>query len=242
MLPLLDLELPMLMRETDGWICREFDTVEYLDHMGDDNSVVDAARVSFHKTADTFSDDANTKLIGYLAKHNHWSPFAHTSIKFRFRAPIFVARQFVKHQVGFAWNEVSRRYVSDDPWFFVPDSWRRRPDNMKQGSTFENEVKIRPETPSGNTEKKFIFKMREHNQDYRHMMGQKICPEQARMVMPQNMQTEWIWTGSLVAWARFVNLRADSHSQAECWPYAEAVATELRRLFPVSFQALKEQP
>lgn len=123
--------------------------VEYLDHMGSDLSVVNAARVSFAKESDWVDEqpgecpsvlklpEQDKKLINYLAKHNHWSPFAHTSISFRVKAPIFVARQLVKHQVGLVWNEVSRRYVDDEPEFYFPEVWRGRPVNAKQGSSGE---------------------------------------------------------------------------------------------------------
>jgi len=203
--------------------------------MGNDNTVCDAARVSFDKEADQYTPEQNNKLLGYLAKHDHWSPFAHCFIKFRFRAPIFVARQFQKHTVGFAWNEVSRRYVDTDPVFFVPKSFRRRPANMKQGSIKEGEVEVADEVLDA-----YVDQIREHARDYRSMLNQDVCPEQARMFMPQSMMTEWIWSGSLMAWARFVKLRSDSHSQAECYPYAEGVYENLLNHFPQSAAALLE--
>ena len=222
-----------LIRTTNGYEIKTYHPVELVDSMGNDNAVADAARVSFDKGADQYTDEQNTKLLGYLAKHDHWSPFAHCMIKFRFRAPMFVARQFQKHVVGFAWNEVSRRYVSSDPEFFVPESWRQRPDNMKQGSVFEGEVPLTHDVLDN-----YMGQMREHTKDYKSMVHQGICPEQVRMCMPQSMMTEWIWTGSLMAWARFQKLRADSHAQAECWPYASAVREEMESLFPASTKAL----
>jgi thymidylate synthase (FAD) len=221
------------MRITNGYkvsTCRE---VELLDYMGDDSAICDAARVSFKKEAVNYTSELNSKLLKYLAKHDHWSPFAHTALKFRFRAPMFIARQFQKHVVGFAWNEVSRRYVSSEPEFFIPQSFRKRPDNIKQGSVLEGEVPI-----EGAVLTAYVDQIREHAQDYKSMLSQDVCPEQVRMFMPQSMMTEWIWTGSLMAWARFVKLRADSHAQAECWPYAEAVREEMEDYFPQATLAL----
>ena len=222
------------MRQTDGWVVEPFDPVVYVDKMGDDYAVCDAARVSFDKTADTYTPENNQKLLNYLAKHKHWSPFAHAHIKFKFQAPMFIARQFVKHQIGFAWNEVSRRYVSTEPKFFVPTLWRKRPDNMKQGSVFDGAISI-----EGDSLTKYVDQMREHSKDYRSMIAEGICPEQVRMLMPQCMLTEWIWTGSLQAWWRFFELRSDSHAQAECWPYAHAVKEEISNHFPMSWKALQ---
>lgn len=222
----------MRLRETDGWEVNEYTPVQYIEHMGDDYAILNAARVSFDKDANTYSNDNNQKLMNYLARHDHWTPFAHTAIKFRFRAPIFIARQFVKHQVGFVWNEVSRRYVDTDPWFFVPDSWRKRPDNMKQGSVFEDQRMM-----DDNLLESYRMRMREHAKDYKELRSAKVCPEQARMILPQSMMTEWIWTGSLTAWNRFVSLREDQHAQAECWPYANAVREQLYNLYPMAMEA-----
>lgn len=221
------------MRTTNGYEINIVKPVECLDYMGDDNAVCDAARVSFNKESTEYSAEANQRLIRYLAKHDHWSPFAHCFMKFRFKAPMFVARQFQKHVVGFAWNEVSRRYVDEPPTFFVPESWRKRPDNMKQGSVNEGQVLVVHDVLDA-----YMDQMREHHKDYKSMIHQGICPEQARMCMPQSMMTEWIWTGSLMAWARFVNLRNDSHAQQECWPYAIHVKDLMLRLFPASGEAL----
>ena len=223
------------MHVTNGYDIDYWNQVELIDKMGSDLDVSDAARVSFDKNAHQYSAESNTSLIGYLAKHDHWSPFAHCILKFRFRAPIFVARQFQKHVVGFAWNEVSRRYVSNDPWFFVPDVFRKRPANMKQGSVTDGAIPV-----EGDVLTAYKDQIREHSKDYKAMVKQDICPEQARMFMPQSMMTEWIWTGSLMAWARFVRLRADEHAQAECWPYAEAVQHYLSNNFPESTRALLE--
>ena len=222
-----------MIRTTNGYDIKMVKAVEFLDYMGDDNAVCDAARVSFDKSSTEYAPEANQRLLRYLAEHDHWSPFAHCSMKFRFQAPMFIARQFQKHVVGFAWNEVSRRYVSSDPSFFVPESWRQRPDNMKQGSVKEGEVPVTHDILDN-----YMGQMRGHQKDYKVMMNQNICPEQARMCMPQSMMTEWIWSGSLMAWARFVQLRNDSHAQQECWPYAMLVKEHMLNLFPASGEAL----
>ncbi len=220
--------------------------VTYLDHMGNDLTVVNAARVSFDKTSEwewienpeieggsiPRISDKDTKLIGYLAKHNHWSPFAHCSASFRVKAPIFVARQLVKHTVGFSWNEVSRRYVDNEPEFYIPDVWRKRADNVKQGSSEEAVANLDYRWGEAVTEDALAA--------YKDALDYGVCPEQARMVLPQNTMTEWVWTGTLYAWARMCALRLDSHTQKETQEVAKAIDAELADLFPVSWNALKE--
>jgi thymidylate synthase (FAD) len=223
-------------------------SVELVDHLGSDISVVNAARVSFAKQSEwvievTGNEDSwhttqrldakDVKLINYLAKHAHWSPFAHAFVSFRIKAPIFVARQLVKHQVGLAWNEVSRRYVDDEPEFWFPKDWRGKPINAKQGSS------------------NIVFHA-EHNtftgwlttsvldclDTYQRLLRDGVAPEQARMVLPQNTMTEWIWSGSLAAFCRVCNLRLDPHAQQECRELVGALAALLEPLFPVSYNAL----
>ena len=208
-------------------------TVEYIDHMGDDNTVVDAARVSFDKNYTNYSDEQNHKLIKYLAKHKHWSPFAHTAVKFRVIAPIFVARQLVKHQVGGVWNEVSRRYVSSEPVFYFPEYWRKVAENAKQGSSEEID-EFWSSNPNYSREPiGQILNL------YEALIEDGVCPEQARMVLPQNTMTSWIWTGSLVFWDRVCKLRMDSHAQAETREVAIEIAKHMKDLFPVSWEALQ---
>ena len=216
--------------------------VDLVDHMGTDLTVVNAARVSFdkasdwkldfskdHKFGDNVLSDADTKLIHYLAKHNHWSPFAHTSIQLRIKAPIFVARQLVKHCVGGVWNEVSRRYVDSEPEFYFPEVWRGRPtDGAKQGSAGAIN---------------FIdTNLRNHIQDsldwYEDMIDGGVAPEQARMILPQNMMTEWYWTGSLMFFARVCKERLAPGAQAETRDVASLIVREVELLFPVSWNAL----
>jgi len=203
--------------------------VEYMDHMGSDLTVVNAARVSFAKERAEFDHATDRGLIKYLAKHNHWSPFAHCSASFRVKAPIFVARQLVKHTVGFSWNEVSRRYVNEEPEFFIPDAWRKAAENVKQGSSAET-VAMTMDPAKASTAASL--------ETYKFMLKLGVCPEQARMVLPQNTMTEWIWTGTLYAWARMCELRLDPHTQAETRVVAQAVSHEMAALFPVSWEFL----
>jgi thymidylate synthase (FAD) len=202
--------------------------------MGCDDGVANAARVSFAKDATNFTDEQNDKLIEYLAKHNHWSPFAHTSLQFRIKAPIFVARQLGKHQVGLVWNEVSRRYVDFEPEFYMPPTLRLKAANVKQGSSED----ILDLTDWRYTESEWVVK---NCKDlYNDLLNAGVCAEQARMFLPQNMMTEWIWTGSLMAFSRVCQLRLDSHTQYETRLIAQKIDKEIRTcgLFDVSWEAL----
>lgn len=233
--------------------------VELIDRMGSDLTVVNAARVSFDKESDWekalvrnaegaathFEEqlsERDTKLIAYLAKHNHWSPFAHTSIQLRVKAPIFVARQLVKHQVGGVWNEVSRRYVDSEPEFWFPEVWRGRPEgSMKQGSCGVVEVMRDPDEGGDIEPGQYAeWVCLQTVKAYKAMIQAGVAPEQARMVLPQNMMTEWYWTGSLYFFARVCKLRLDAHAQAETREIAEQIAVICRSLFPVSWTALME--
>jgi thymidylate synthase (FAD) len=200
--------------------------VDYIDHMGTDLTVVNSARVSFNKTKTSF-DSSDEKLIKYLAKHNHWSPFAHTTVQIKVLAPIFTARQLVKHTVGGVWNEVSRRYVDEEPTFYIPEFWRSRPKNSKQGSGDEiiSDININDFLDSSLAL-------------YNNLLAKNVAPEMARMILPQNMMTEWYWTGSLVFWARVCNLRLDSHTQQETREVAKQISDICANLFPVSWREL----
>ena len=174
-------------------------TATYIDHMGSDLSVVNSARVSFgakstwecHDSQNIRLSERDTKLIHYLAKHKHISPFGHAFASFHVKAPVFVARQLVKHSY-LRWNEVSRRYVDDEPEFYMPDVWRGRAEDKKQGSDGVVDA-IRPS---------FIRNMMESSQeDYQYLIDKGVCPEQARMILPQSMMTEWYWSGSLDAFS-----------------------------------------
>lgn len=206
--------------------------VVYIDSMGTDKSIVNAARVSFAKDSmEQELDQKDEKLINYLAKHNHWSPFAHNSIQLKIKAPIFIARQLVKHQVGGVWNEESRRYISTTPEFFTPESWRGVPVNAKQGSAGLvadqnkcNELLIQHHDASLAL--------------YNTLLEMGVCPEQARMVLPLSTMTNWYWTGSLMFWARVCKQRLDGHSQEEAQQVAALISTQCQRLFPISWAAL----
>lgn len=210
--------------------------VDYITHMGTDDTVCNAARVSFDKDADMFSVHQNERLINYLAKHNHWSPFSHCMVQLRFTAPIFIARQLAKHQVGFAWNEVSRRYVDTKPSFWYPESCelRMKADSVKQGSSND----IHPDSTEYMV--RWDDLTDKASRLYSDMIENGVCPEQARAILPQSMITQWIWTGSLYAWSRMYNLRIDGHSQLEIQWYARDVDLIICNLFPMSWRALKE--
>ena len=198
--------------------------------MGSDLSVVNAARVSYNKVSEEF-DGKDEKLIKYLAEHNHWSPFAHAFASFRIEAPIFVARQLVKHQVGLAWNEVSRRYVDYVPKVYKIDKWRGRPKNSKQGS--DGVVVM-----SKDMQFKYDMCIERSITMYNNMIEEGIAPEQARAVLPQGMMTEWIWSGSLYAFARVCNLRNKPDVQEETRKVTEGMSVFLSNGFPVSWKYL----
>lgn len=215
--------------------------VQYVDHMGSDVNVVNAARVSFAKEVTEFDLKKDSNLINYLAKHNHWSPLAHTSISIRVKAPIFMARQFVKHQIGMVWNEESRRYIDMEPEFYEPSEWRGRPNNAKQGSgqevilkesLFAGDFEDIPEAYSFHDYCQYSLNL------YNWMLMKNVAPEQARMVLPQNVMTNWVWTGSLVAFARVCKLRLDSHAQKEAQELAQKIYEVVSPLYPVSWEAL----
>ena len=211
-----------------------------IDHMGSDLSVVNAARVSFRKEHSEFKEPADTRLINYLAKHGHWSPFGHASMQFHIKAPVFVARQLVKHQVGLVWNEVSRRYVADEPEFYTPKVWRASAENKKQGSSNE-EIDINPSTGSGSRMVDNYQQMLKNAKwTYEHFLDLGICPEQARMVLPQSMMTEWYWSGTLMAFARVCNLRCKPNTQLETQLVANQIDEQSEPLFPISWKALRD--
>ena len=204
--------------------------IELVDIMGNDLTVVNAARVSYSKTKKSF-DISDEKLIKYLAEHNHWSPFAHASLQFRIKAPIFVARQLVKHQIGLTWNEVSRRYVDFPPELYKPDSWRGRPKNSKQGSDGEIEL---DQTINHNIE----TAMESCVILYNTLLQKGVAPEQARMVLPQSMMTEWYWSGTLYAFSRVCNLRCKPDTQKETRDVANEMYKICDEKFPYSWKYL----
>ena len=223
--------------------------VTYIDHMGSDLSVVNAARVSFNKKSDwlpkVHNGEKNVllpkdgKLIHYLARHKHTSPFGHCFASFHVRAPVFVARQLVKHKF-LRWNEVSRRYVDSEPEFYVPDVWRGRSADKKQGSDGVVEL---PEYAhihcgwKGYAGPRNYYKTAFHV--YNDLLKNGVCPEQARMVLPQSMMTEWYWSGSLDAFADMCRLRGMPDTQAESREVAAYISDKMMELFPTSWAALR---
>ena len=209
---------------------------ELLDVMGSDITVVNTARVSLAKHHTEFDDVSDTRLIKYLAREGHWTPFAHPQVQFRIKAPIFVARQFFKHTTGTVRSEISRRYVDDVPTFFLPEEWRSRPEgNIKQGSGGP----VSEET-AGNAYAQWGYAMASCRESYGNLLEAGVAPEMARMVLPQAMVTEWIETGSLFFWARLCQLRLDHHAQQESQDLARQIANHIAPLFPVSWAALME--
>ena len=209
---------------------------ELLSVLGDDLMVANCARVSMAKHHETFDSDSDARLINYLAREGHWTPFSQPQAQFRVQAPIFVARQWFRHTVGTTRNEVSRRYVDDEPKFFEPKEWRSRPEgNIKQGSG-------EPLTKQDQSYLHYLLiNIHERAIDgYRDMLIRGVAPEQARMILPQTMYTTWIETASLYYWARLCRLRLDAHAQQEIRELAEDIAAALRQRFPVSWHALIE--
>ena len=199
----------------------------YVDHMGSDVTVVNSARVSFGKKSNnTYTTDKDDKLIRYLAEHKHMSPFGHCFASFHVKAPVFVARQLVKHKF-LRWNEISRRYVDEEPELYEAPIWRGRSADKKQGS--EGEVTSNANVFYHNTRSLMTYKQ---------LLSEGVCPEQARMVLPQSMMTEWYWSGSLDAFADMCNLRCASDTQEETRTVATQISDRMRNLFPVSWDAL----
>ena len=213
----------------------------YIDHMGSDLSVVNAARVSFGKKSAWECHDSqtirlserDTKLIKYLASHKHISPFGHAFASFHVKAPIFVARQLVKHKF-LRWNEISRRYVDDKPEFYTPDTWRGRSADKKQGS--EGVVEMYYNDTAEIEETSDVA-----NELYYFLLDKGVAPEQARMVLPQSTMTEWYWSGSLDAFADMCRLRCKEDTQAETQEVAWAINLAMEDLFPVSWVALMDE-
>ena len=208
--------------------------------MGNDLSVVNAARVSFGKKHTKFLD-ADSNLIRYLAEHKHMSPFGHCFASFHVKAQIFVARQLVKHKF-LRWNEISRRYVDSEPEFYEPDIWRGRSVDKKQGSSDTSVHVITKkfyDVDDENEEPKYDYSYMCLD-EYRYMLEEGVCPEQARMVLPQSTMTEWYWSGSLDAFADMCNLRCKNDTQYETRVVANKISEKLLDLFPVSWEALKE--
>ncbi|UCR91731.1 thymidylate synthase [Vibrio phage 536] len=213
-------------------------SIEVLDFHGSDNAIANAARVSFASHGDwnsipeSYSKEKRDKLIMYLAKHRHLTPFRHTSITIRCKEPIFLARQLGKHQAGLSWNEVSRRYVKGDVEFHIPSAWRLAPDgSIKQGS-----AGVHPS--SGQFSAAYSDFINKAKDFYDSMIENGVAPEQARMVLPQSMLTEWVWTGNLLAMAHIYRERIASGAQLEAQYFARKLDDALQPLYPVAWAAL----
>jgi thymidylate synthase (FAD) len=219
---------------------------EYMTHSGDDLLVVNAARVSFDKESDweygdycdqchdyhgPYLSKADTKLITYLAKHNHWTPFAHPQITLRMSAPVPIRTQAFKHKQGFVENEESRRYIKSTPELYVPDEFRKAAESVKQGRAGVHQR-------SEYWKKLYIETATDDMDVYESMIRDGVCPEQARFALPQGCMVNWVWTGSLAAYARFYKQRTDPHAQKEVQMLAEKVGEIIEPLFPVSWKAL----
>lgn len=208
---------------------------EYIDHMGSDDAVVDAARVSFDKAAEMFTPEQNERLIKFLAKHNHWTPFGHCTVKLRMSAPVPIRTQCFKHKQGFVENEESRRYIKSMPELYIPEEFRMAPEgSIKQGSGG-----VHPD--SEQLVKDYQFFCGVSMRAYEEWIERGVCPEQARFLLPQGVKVNWVWTGSLFAFANFYNKRSDAHAQKEIQMLAEEVSKIIEPLFPVSWAALTRQ-
>ena len=248
--------------------------VTYVDHMGSDLSVVNAARVSFGKKREalgtvttngvtrTVLHDTDTRLIRYLAKHKHMSPFGHAFASFHVKAPIFVARQLVKHKF-LRWNEISRRYVDDEPEFYVPDQWRGRADDKKQGSDGVVDIEQFVDCLTGKVTEPQVYPMKDmaYEPEYENwtlgdtlndtvnsvmhvyfsLLSAGVAPEQARMVLPQSTMTEWYWSGSLDAFSDMCHLRLKADTQYETRLVATSIDSSMKDLFPISWRALTNE-
>jgi len=216
----------------------------YVNHMGDDLTVVNSARVSFGKKRNALGysqiegqaripvlHDRDIGLINYLATHKHTSPFGHCFASFHIKAPVFVARQLVKHKF-LRWNEISRRYVDYEPEFYSPTDWRARSEDKKQGSGDTIDVDL---------QRDIGFYNKESSEYYEHLLQEGVAPEMARMVLPQSMYTEWYWSGSLDAFADMCRLRCASDTQVETRQVANQISKEMNQLFPISWKALTEE-
>lgn len=226
-------------------------SVELLSYDGSDEAVVNTARVSFaghnddwHELPKDYTNDPK-KLIQYLAKHEHTSPFRHNLFTIRCKVPVFIARQLGKHQAGLSWNEVSRRYVDKDFEFHKPEEWRARPEgSLKQGSgsTTVDEITKYDGNFGGNITESVANFYEEHIENseslYKAMINGGVAPEQARMVLPQSMLVEWVWSGNLMSFAHLYNLRIKPNAQIECQEFAKELDKAIGHIMPLSWKAL----
>jgi thymidylate synthase (FAD) len=208
--------------------------VELLNTMGNDDTVANAARVSYAEESSQYTIDQNNRLIRYLAKHGHWSPFGHIQAQFRIKAPIFVARQLAKHQVGLVWNEISYRYVKAEQSYWKPMSFRKDDKAIKQGSGKVGLSGLKKSMAD------CIYRsaIQTSQVAYETLLGMGVSKEQARAVLPTAINTEWYWTGSVLAFARVCNLRLDKHAQEETREIAQQISDQIEVFFPEVWEAL----
>jgi thymidylate synthase (FAD) len=206
--------------------------VQYIDHMGSDASIVKAARVSFAADDEIRSIEKDTGLINYLAKHKHWTPFSHTALTVRMKAPVPIRTQCFKHKVGFTENEESRRYIDNRPEYFMP-TFRKTTENKKQGSGKEFGL-------HANMAEQAMYKAHCDSAivAYEAALARGVCEEQARFYLPQGCIVNWYWTGNLMSFARFFAQRTDSHAQKEIQELAHEVGAIIAPLFPLGWVAL----
>ena len=227
--------------------------VEYIDHLGDDLRVSNVARVSFGKWKEEI-DEKDVKLINYLAAHEHNSPFRHVQISVRCKAPVFLARQLVKHCIGLSWNEISRRYVDTDFEFYYPETWRSRPEgSVKQGSGAKEidqlQVTFMWDEFGGEQECIGTESIHDAYQDfvsyaiefYDLLIKNGVAPEMARMSLPQSMMVDWVWTGSLEAFYNVHHLRSGEGAQEEAKDFSEQLKQVIEPIFPHCWAALTKE-
>ena len=217
-------------------------TVEYICHSGSDLLVVNSARVSFSKESKEFNDK-DEKLINFLAREKHLLPFRHPSLTLRCKAPMFVARQLGKHQTGMSWSEESRRYIKTEPEFYWPDKWRKAADNVKQGSSDEPHDMV---ILYGTGGKNGLTHLEDCGKEiveevlslYNTLIKEGVAPEQARMILPQNVMINWVWTGTLLSWIHLIKERTSPTAQRETKEFAQMVEKIVREHYPISAGAL----
>lgn len=224
--------------------------VRLVDYMGSDLSVVNAARVSYDKESNQF-DTKDERLLAFLVREHHTAPFRHAIAQFEVYAPLFVARQWWKHVIGgtqdefpdlvfpgmdpfLAWNESSRRYVTENEEFYIPSEWRGKPANNKQGSQG-----VVDEDVQNALNESYEEYVKEGLAWYRAAMADGVAPEQARLFLPANgLYVRWRWTSSLQGVMHFIHLRDEAHAQWEIQEYARAVKELAREKFPTSIGGL----
>ena len=204
-----------------------------IESMGNDKMVVNAARVTMGVTREGDLNERDERLINFLARERHVTPFRHPTVSFRCTAPIAIARQLGKHQAGFSWNEMSRRYKDGAVDIFIPEKLFKRPDNLHDGSGAEFEEQ-------DSLIEFYVNACNSAVASYEHLLDRGVAPEQARFVLPQGMITEWVWTGSLYGWSEVCRQRLSDHAQYEVRLFAQDIDKEMGKLFPISWEALRK--